>query len=69
MPKPSPVNPNQVFDIDNPNMELYESFTDKLKATISSAEEWGRKRSANSDFEEDVPWRDEVETLVDEVPF
>lgn len=71
LPKPAAVNPNQVFDIDEPDMAMFETFSDKLKATITSAEEWGRKRAAkNVDaFDDDIPWRDDVPAADEPVPF
>ena len=70
MPKPAAVNQNQVFDIDNPDMELFNSFSDKLKATIMQAEEWnkrnkkstvddGRGYTSADDIESDIPWSDD----------
>lgn len=56
MPKPEGVNDIQVFDIDNPDMELFNSFSDKLKATIMSAPEWGQVKptDAFADMENDI---------------
>lgn len=36
------VNPASSFSIVNPNMELFESFSDWLKGKIESAKEWGK---------------------------
>lgn len=72
LPKPVAVNPNQVFDIDDPDMAMYETFSDKLKSTIASADEWGRKTTTKNvdNFDNDIPWRDDVQTADDEpVPF
>jgi hypothetical protein len=72
LPKPAAVNANQVFDIDEPDMEMYESFSDKLKLTIASADEWNKPKSVKGvdDFANDIPWRDEIEVTDDEpVPF
>lgn len=49
MPKPDGINPVVAFDLDSPDMEIFESFSDKLKATIMAAPEWGNKLS------DDVP--------------
>lgn len=38
--KPKPVNPNVVFDIDNPDMAVFEAMSDNMKAKIQSAPEW-----------------------------
>lgn len=37
---PQGVNPTQIFDIENPDMEMFDSFSEKLKADIMSAPEW-----------------------------
>lgn len=59
MPKPQGVNPVVKFSIDEPDMALFDSFGDKLKATIMRAEEWGRtKPPADNGFLDDVPWSD-----------
>jgi hypothetical protein len=47
MTKPSSPNECYLFDIDNPDMEIFERFGEKLKATITSAPEWkGPKQDA-----------------------
>lgn len=56
MPKPPGVNPIIKFDLDNPDMMVFESFGQKLQATITAAEEWGRKKE--EEFENDVQWSD-----------
>lgn len=61
MPKPDGVNKLQIFDIDNPDMELFETFGEKLKATIMSAPEWSNKQQENQsgDFtglDDDIPF-------------
>ncbi len=38
--KPAAVNPNVAFDIDNPDMEVFEAFSDAMKGKIMSAPEW-----------------------------
>lgn len=38
--KPTPVNQNTLFDIDNPDMKVYESLSDNMKKKIQSAPEW-----------------------------
>lgn len=60
---PEVVNPLQKFDIDNPDMDLFESFTDKMKDRIRKAPEWSSD-SPNStygtahgqEFEDDIPF-------------
>lgn len=38
--KPAPVNPNIVFDIDNPDMEVFNAFSDNMKLKITNTPEW-----------------------------
>jgi hypothetical protein len=38
--KPKPVNPDVIFDIDNPDMDVFNSLSDNMKAKIMSAPEW-----------------------------
>lgn len=64
MGKPQAVNANQLFDLDDRDMELYESFSDKLKATIAAADEWVQPRG---DLKDDLPWKDEPAD--DVIPF
>lgn len=45
MPKPEPVNKDTIFDADEPDMELYGSFSEKMKELISNCREWRAKRA------------------------
>lgn len=38
--KPKPVNPDVVFDIDKPDMEVFKSLSDNMQQKIASAPEW-----------------------------
>lgn len=38
--KPTPINPNAEFDVDAPDMELFDTFSDKLKDQIQQSLEW-----------------------------
>jgi hypothetical protein len=51
---PEPVNENKVFSIDNPDMALFETFSDKMKQKIEGSPEWqarGGKSSPATDFD------------------
>lgn len=49
---PQGVNPTQVFDIENPDMEMFDTFSEKLKSDIMSAPEWsGSKESKEPSFD------------------
>jgi hypothetical protein len=41
--RPKGVNPDAVFDVNNPDMDLFESFSDYLKDRIRNSEEWKAK--------------------------
>lgn len=43
--KPKAVNENVVFDIDNPNMEVFNALSENMKAKIMAAPEWHNKRT------------------------
>ena len=53
--KPAPVHGNILFDMDNPDMALFEGFHEKLQEAIKRAPEWkGSKSAATSDYDETV---------------
>jgi len=41
---PQAVNKNELFKIDEPDMEMFNGFSDNLKAKISSSPEWQKKQ-------------------------
>jgi hypothetical protein len=41
---PAAVNPNELFKIDDPDMEMFNKFSDHLKAKISSSPEWQKQQ-------------------------
>lgn len=65
--KPAPVHNNIIFDLDKPDMKLFEAFYDKLKEQIKHSPEWAQlhgKQAAHAgsfddmpgDFESDAPF-------------
>lgn len=50
-PKPTPVNDNVLFDIDNPNMGVFEAMSDNMKEKIRSAPEWQAVGAQNASDE------------------
>jgi hypothetical protein len=46
---PDGFNDLAVFDLDNPDMALFDTFSDKLKTKIQSCPEW--KGSANEQYQ------------------
>lgn len=41
---PEAVNPNELFKIDDPDMEMFNKFSDHLKAKISASPEWEKRQ-------------------------
>ncbi len=65
--KPVPVHENILFDLDDPDMTVFNGFHEKLKEVIKKAPEWAgiqesqsSHQSVSSDalanFEDDIPW-------------
>lgn len=44
--KPEPVNADLVFDIDEPDMQVFDTLSDSLKGTIMQAPEWNKNAGA-----------------------
>ena len=47
MARPEPVNKNMIFDADEPDMELYGTFSEKIKEIISGCREWRARRGGS----------------------
>lgn len=45
MAKPDAVNDNVIFDADEPDMELYGTFSDKMKELIAGCREWRARKA------------------------
>ena len=66
--KPAPVHEHVVFDLDKPDMAVFNSFHEKLQNTIKASPEWARHgkqapqpAASGSSFEnmdEEIPFRD-----------
>jgi hypothetical protein len=59
--KPAPVHDNVVFDLDKPDLKVFETFHEKLQAAIKSSPEWhkafGKEKADFPDMEdESVPF-------------
>jgi hypothetical protein len=62
--KPLPINANQFFDVTDPDKALFETFSDKLKETIQSCQQWNKKaaneaakdKDGMAGAEDDIPW-------------
>lgn len=62
--KPKPVHPNETFDIDQPDMELFNSFYEGLQNTIMAAAEWQKSQAKTPALAGGVAELDD-----DDVPF
>lgn len=57
--KPMPIHENQLFDLDNPDMDMFNSFYEKLQDVIKKSPEWAKSQGvsyskSNVDFDDDV---------------
>ena len=59
--KPAPVHENQVFDLDRPDMKLFNTFHEKLQEAIKRSPEWAQFAGRNS--------HDEMIQEPEEIPF
>ena len=61
--RPAPINENEYFDVTEPDMKVFETFSDRLQETIKSCEEWKKaSESAKSN-------RHSMEEMSDDIPF
>ncbi len=68
--KPEGVNELVSFDISEPDMEVFNSFSDKMKAKIQSAPEWGGTSAVHEVFEPDQIQEVNDEPInLDDIPF
>lgn len=74
MPKPAPVNKDAIFDADDPDMDLFEKFSDKLKETIRGCREWrvkasGARPSTTATKPAAAPTGTGFDDMDDDIPF
>lgn len=70
MPKPEPVNRNVIFDADEPDMDLFGTFSDKMKETIQNSREWrARKAGGKPATTATAPAGGGFDDMDDDVPF
>lgn len=62
--KPAPVHANVIFDLDKPDMKVFEGFHEKLQDAIKKSPEWaqvtGRQGSGFDDMKSDLPEDEEI---------
>lgn len=67
--KPDPVNEPFVFDLDNPDMEAFSKFSDKLKEIIGHSREWKARQSGNRPGTTASNPSKGIDGMDDDVPF
>lgn len=68
---PTAVNKNELFKIDEPDMEMFNGFSDNLKAKISSSPEWQKlqgKAQAPAQAPQSAP-AGKFDDMDDDIPF
>lgn len=70
--KPAGVHEPLIFDLDKPDMKVFNGFHEKLQDAIKRSPEWAKATGASKgesfgDMPSDEPWRDEEEA--DPIPF
>lgn len=61
--KPAPVHANVIFDLDKPDMKVFEGFHEKLQDAIKKSPEWAQLQKKSSGFEDmpnDLPEDEEI---------
>ena len=66
---PQGFNPLGIFAISNPDMELFDTFSEKIKETIVSSPEWQSKRNAPAIKQSTAVAPPGFEDMVDDIPF
>lgn len=61
MPRPDPVNEDIIFDLDDRDMRIFETFGESLKATIMASQEWSQTPASddapsNHPDDDDIPF-------------
>ncbi len=72
--RPAAVNPDVIFDIDEPDMAVFDSLSDSIKSTIMQAPEWNKNAKPAEPSveakEKDVVIEDTGEQInLDDIPF
>lgn len=75
IPKPAGVHPLVMFDLDKPDMKVFEGFYDKLKEVIQQSQEWQARtvkmtgQPAAPQTKKDAPTGTAFDDLDSDVPF
>lgn len=61
--KPAPIHANVLFNLDEPNIEVFNGFYQKLQDTIKASPEWAASQGRSNNYTPDF------ETELDPIPF
>lgn len=53
--KPEPVHGNVIFDLDKPDMKVFEAFHEKLQEAIKKSPEWAKSQRSKGSGLDDMP--------------
>ena len=53
--KPAPVHGNVIFDLDKPDMQVFECFHEKLQDAIKKSPEWAKSQRSKGSGLDDMP--------------
>ena len=66
---PEAVNKNEIFNLDEPDMALFESFSDNLKTKIQSSPEWQKLHGTQPAQESKSAPAGKFDDMDEDIPF
>jgi len=66
---PDPHNELTIFDMEDPNMELFETFSNKMKEKLQATPEWKERFSNSQSFNPVTAPKKGFEEMDDDIPF
>lgn len=69
MQRPEGVNPQAIFDLDDPDMEMFSKFSDKMKETIQGSKEWRVRASGGRPATVATSAPGGFDDMADDIPF
>jgi len=66
---PDPHNELTIFDMEDPNMELFETFSNKMKEKLQATPEWKERFSNSQSFNPVTASKKGFEDMEDDIPF
>lgn len=66
---PEPVNPVQVFDVDSPDMDVFNALSERMQQVIEQSDEWRSRGQKSSEIDESQPFEGGPGDFDDSIPF